>query len=83
MPSARPGGAGRALSPRARQRGCKVFERLPHYVKVLVRRRIGLTEVKLRGEGCAEHAEAVHDGERTDGEVSEAGLGHLSIYQYL
>ena len=62
-------------------RGREVLECLPHHVKVLVRRRVGLPEVESRGEGCAEHAEAVHDGERTDGEVSEAGLGHLSIYK--
>lgn len=58
------------------RRSREVLERLPHHVKVLVRRRVGLTKVKLRGEGCAECAEAMYGGKRTNGEHSEAGLSH-------
>ena len=73
-----------ALAPAERpERNCEacrrsreVLERLPHHVKVLVRCRASLTEVEPCSERCAECAEAMYGGERTDGEHSQAGLSH-------
>ena len=58
------------------RRSGEVLECLPNHVKILVRRCVGLTEVKLRSEGCAERAEGVYGGECTDGEHPEAGFSH-------